>query len=75
MDFRTAYSITYNDFDSSGYPNIIFENEEKVIDFGSEEVNDVSMVVNGSEYTNFTLENNKLTFGPVSGNVSITKKF
>ena len=74
LNFRTAYSITYNDFDSSGYPNIIFENEEKVIDFGSEEVNDVSMVVNGSEYTNFTLENNKLTFGPVSGNVSITKK-
>ena len=73
LDFRTAYSITYNDFDMNSYPNIIFENEEKVIDFGSEEVNDVSMVVNGSEYTNFVLENNKLIFGPVFGNVSITK--
>ena len=74
IDIRSVYSITYDGFEGSGYPTNIFEDEEVVIDFGDETVSNILMTVDGSEYTNFTLENNTLTFGPVDGDVVITKK-
>ena len=74
LHFRTAYNITYNDFEDSNYSKLIFENEEKVIDFKDEEVENISMLVNGGEYNDFIFENNILTFGPVDGDVEITKE-
>lgn len=72
IDIRSFYNITYKDF-SGSYSSTIYENEEMTINF-KEDVKRVIMTVDGNEYTNFTLKDNKLVFGPVDGDVIITKK-
>ena len=70
LDFRSIYTVTYNGFSSTGYPSYIFEEETKIINF-SEDVEEVSIIVGGSEYSGYTLSNNSLTLSNITGNVVV----
>ena len=70
LDFRSIYTVTYNGFSSTGYPSYIFEEETKIINF-SEDVEEVSIIVGGSEYSGYTLSNNSLTLSNITGDVVV----